>query len=234
MEDQPEFADSLCQRTTAEHPRKPQGPGTRALPPVTMLTGIQAHPTGGDSAEILVAIDVGTSGARAAAYDVAGRLAGEVRRSYPTNVGSDGRAEQDANRWRSASLSALEGLVRELGPKKQIRAIGVTGQCPSVVPLDGRDRPLRPGLIYRDNHAAAEALEIRRQFGDQAFHQRTGHLPAAFHVAAKIVGRDRRRSCAGPSDLVQTRAPRSQLPGLHARQVSDDALPSPRGGLVSD
>ncbi len=152
-----------------------------------MLAGIQTHPTGGDRAEILVAIDVGTSGARAAAYDVAGRPAGEVRRSYPTDIGSDGRAEQDANRWRSASLSALDGLVRELGPKKQIRAVGLTGQCPSVVPLDGRDRPLRPGLIYRDNRAAPEALEIRRQFGDQAFHQRTGHVPAAFHVAAKIV-----------------------------------------------
>ena len=154
---------------------------------MTIAAGTQIHSTGGDRAEILVAIDVGTSGARAAAYDVAGRPVGEVRRSYPTEIGSDGRAEQDANRWRSASLSALSGLVRVLGPKKQVLAIGLTGQCPSVVPLDARDRPIRPGLIYRDNRAAAEALAIRRLFGDQAFHQRTGHLPAAFHVAAKIV-----------------------------------------------
>ena len=145
--------------------------------------------TGGPagSGPVLVAIDVGTSGARAAAYGLDGRPAGEVRRSYPTDLGPDGRAEQDANRWRSASLSALAGLVRVLGPRRPIRAIGLTGQCPSVVPLDERDRPLRPGLIYRDNRAVAEAIEIRRQFGDRLVHDRTGHLPAAFHVAAKLL-----------------------------------------------
>jgi xylulokinase len=137
--------------------------------------------------EVLVAIDVGTSGARAAAYDYAGRPAGEVRRPYPTVLGPDGRAEQDANRWRSASLSALAGLVRTLGSGRRIRAICLTGQCPSMVPLDDHDRPLRPGLIYRDNRAVAEAIAIRRQFGDRLIHDRTGHLPAAFHVAAKIL-----------------------------------------------
>jgi xylulokinase len=137
--------------------------------------------------EVLVAIDVGTSGARAAAYDLEGAPAGEVRRPYPTDLGTDGRAEQDANRWRSASLSALAGLVRSLGPLRQIRAIGLTGQCPSVVPLDKRDHPLRPGLIYRDNRPVEEALAIRLQFGDRLIHDRTGHLPAAFHVASKIL-----------------------------------------------
>jgi sugar (pentulose or hexulose) kinase len=148
----------------------------------------RTRPAGaGESSQILVAIDVGTSGARAAAYDFAGRPAGEVRRSYPTELGPDGLAEQDANRWRSASLSALAGLIRQLGPRRRIRAIGLTGQCPSVVPLDSRGRPLRPGMIYRDNRAVAEAQAIRRKFGDRLIHDRTGHLPAAFHVAAKIL-----------------------------------------------
>lgn len=148
----------------------------------------RTRPSGGaETADVLVAIDVGTSGARAAAYDLAGRPVGEVRRSYPTELGPEGRAEQDAERWRAASLSALAGLVRELGRQGRIRAIGLTGQCPSVVPLDRRDRPLRPGMIYRDNRASAEALAIRSQFGDRLIHDRTGHLPAAFHVAAKIL-----------------------------------------------
>src|SRR6202041_1649142 len=65
-------------------------------------------------------------------------------------------------------------------------APGLTGQCPSVVPLDYRYQPLRPGIIYRDNRATAEAAQIRARFGDQHLHALTGHLPAAFHVAAKI------------------------------------------------
>ena len=138
------------------------------------------------AAEVLVAVDVGTSGARASAFEVSGAPGPEVRRSYPTFLPAEGWAEQDARRWRSAALSALGGLVRALGPRDRVRAVAVTGQCPSVVPLDRRDRPLRAGLIYRDNRATAEADRLRERFGDRKLHELTGHVPAAFHVAAKI------------------------------------------------
>jgi len=138
------------------------------------------------AAEVLVAVDVGTSGARASAFEVSGAPGPEVRRSYPTFLPAEGWAEQDAGRWRSAALSALGGLVRALGPRDRVRAVAVTGQCPSVVPLDRQDRPLRAGLIYRDNRATAEADRLRERFGDRKLHELTGHVPAAFHVAAKI------------------------------------------------
>jgi sugar (pentulose or hexulose) kinase len=143
--------------------------------------------SGKGAGEVLVAVDVGTSGARAAAFDLEGRAVADARRSYPTALPRDGWAEQDANHWRRAALGALGQLVRDLGSRRPIAAIGLTGQCPSVVPIDRRGRPLRPGIIYRDNRATSEADEIRRQFGDRALHDRTGHLPAAFHVAAKIL-----------------------------------------------
>ena len=135
--------------------------------------------------DALVAIDLGTSGARASAFDVDGTPLAEVRRSYPTVLPGEGRAEQDAARWQSAALSALTALTRDLKP--QVKAIGLTGQCPSVVPLDDKHRPLRPGIIYRDNRATAEAEQIRERFGATELHALTGHVPAAFHVAAKIL-----------------------------------------------
>jgi sugar (pentulose or hexulose) kinase len=137
--------------------------------------------------DVLVAIDLGTSGARASAFQTNGTPVTTVRRDYPTELPGEGRAEQDANRWRTAALSALAALARDLTGRHQIRAIGLTGQCPSVVPLDDRHRPLRNGIIYRDNRATAEAAQIRERFGDQHLHALTGHLPAAFHVAAKIL-----------------------------------------------
>jgi xylulokinase len=136
---------------------------------------------------VLIAIDVETSGARASAFDVRGLPVGEVRRAYPTFLPAEGWAEQDARRWLSAALSALGGLVQSLGRRSQVRAVAVTGQCPSVVPLDHRDKPLRPGIIYRDNRATAEAAWMREKFGDDALHQLTGHVPAAFHVVAKVL-----------------------------------------------
>ncbi|HEY1641007.1 MAG TPA: FGGY family carbohydrate kinase [Streptosporangiaceae bacterium] len=138
-------------------------------------------------AEALIAVDLGTSGARASAFTVSGEPLAEIRRPYPTALPAEGWAEQDARRWRSAAVSALGALVAALGPRCAVRAVGVTGQCPSVVPLDRRDRPLRPGLIYRDNRATAEAAAMRAQFGDAELHELTGHVPAAFHVAAKLL-----------------------------------------------
>lgn len=137
--------------------------------------------------DVLVAIDVGTSGARASAFAVSGAPLAEVRRSYPTSLPAEGWAEQDAGRWRSAALAALGALTRSLGTAAPIRVIAVTGQCPSVAALDHRDRPLRRGIIYRDNRATAQATWMRDRFGSQALHQLTGHVPAAFHVIAKIL-----------------------------------------------
>ena len=137
--------------------------------------------------DTLVSVDVGTSGARATAYDISGVMVREVRRPYPTHTPRDGWAEQDATSWRSSSLSALGSLIKQLGRGHVIHAIGLTGQCPSVVPIDGRGRPLRPGLIYRDNRAVAEAAWLRETFGVEALHTLTGHVPAAFHVAAKVL-----------------------------------------------
>jgi xylulokinase len=137
--------------------------------------------------EALIAIDVGTSGARAAAFDLAGQRRHEVRRSYPTRSPRPGWAEQDPRDWRSASLAVLEAVVRDLGPGRRVLGIGLTGQCPTIGLVDARGRPVGPGLIYRDNRAIREATWIRERFGDVAIHRRTGHLPAAFHVAPKLM-----------------------------------------------
>ncbi len=166
--------------------------------------------SGADSAgEVLLAIDVGTSGARAVAFDLEGHQLLEVRRGYPIRSPAPGWAEQDARLWRSAMLSALGEAVRRLGSRSRrvarpssrpslarstrIRAIGLTGQCPTVVPVDRTGEPLGPGMMYRDNRATAEAADLRQRFGDERIHALTGHLPAAFHIAPKLMWLRRHR-----------------------------------------
>jgi sugar (pentulose or hexulose) kinase len=47
--------------------------------------------------------------------------------------------------------------------------------------------------MYRDNRATAEADELRERFGDARIHSLTGHLPAAFHIAPKMMWLRRHR-----------------------------------------
>ena len=135
---------------------------------------------------LLVAVEVGTTGARAVAVDLEGRVVAEVRRPYPTTTPRPGWAEQSALDWAERAVEALAGLVREV-PATRIGAIGLTGQSPTVVPVDARCRPLRPGLLYRDNRAVEEAAEMRDRFGERAIHARSGHRPEAFHVGPKVL-----------------------------------------------
>ena len=81
------------------------------------------HGTDQHGADVLIAVDVGTSGARASAFEVSGAPRQEVRRSYPTFLPAEGWAEQDARRWQSAALAALGALARSLGPRCQVRAV---------------------------------------------------------------------------------------------------------------
>jgi sugar (pentulose or hexulose) kinase len=195
---------------------------------------------------VFVAIDVGTTGARASAVGLDGQVRSEVRRPYDTLIPRPGWAEQDPDDWREAALEALAALTADpdLHPDT-IAAIGLTGQCPTVAPFDGARRPIGPGLLYRDNRATDQADEMRRRWGDQAMHQRTGHIASAFHVGPKVLWlreRDPRTFAAAecfmqPRDVVlhaltgvtatdETHANSTVFFDLRARAWADDLLES--------
>jgi xylulokinase len=140
-----------------------------------------------DSEALLVALDVGTTGARAAAVDLGGRVVAEQRHPYETKSPHLGWAEQDPRDWAEGAARALAGLVARLPRSDAVLGIGMTGQCPSVAPFDEAGHPLGPGLIYRDNRAVEEAATIRDRIGLEELHRRTGHPSEAFHVGPKVL-----------------------------------------------
>lgn len=136
---------------------------------------------------LLVAIDVGTTGARAMAIDLDARVVAEIRRPYPTRSPRPGWAEQDAREWAEHAIGALGALASRIRRPERVVGIGLTGQCPTVVPVDVRGRPVGPGMMYRDNRAAEEAGEMRRRIGAEQMHRRTGHTAEAFHIGPKVL-----------------------------------------------
>jgi sugar (pentulose or hexulose) kinase len=140
-----------------------------------------------DDGPLFVAIDAGTTGARACAVGLDGRLVHEARRPYPTVAPHPGWAEQDADDWREMALASLTDLVTVLGDGARIEAIGLTGQCPTIAPIDASGAPVGPGLLYRDNRATAEAASMRERIGVEDMHRRTGHVAEAFHIGPKVL-----------------------------------------------
>jgi xylulokinase len=143
--------------------------------------------TGERGVELVIAIDVGTSGVRATAVDLAGRTVREIRKGYAVSTPGPGLAEQDPRDWTERAVEALGLLVRRLDDPSAVVGIGLTGQCPTIGAVDVEGRPVGPGLMYFDNRAVDEAREISERYGAAYMHARTGHVPEAFYAGPKIL-----------------------------------------------
>jgi xylulokinase len=139
-------------------------------------------------AEVILALDIGTGGARVTAYDAAGHLIASGHADYLTFYDHPAWSEQNPDDWWSAARAALRQVTAALGSRHAVRAIGLTGQSPTIAPFDVQLRPLRRALLYQDNRATEEAAEwTARLGGREAIHRRTGHDPTAFYIGPKLL-----------------------------------------------
>ncbi|HUP31585.1 MAG TPA: FGGY family carbohydrate kinase, partial [Gaiellaceae bacterium] len=153
----------------------------------------------------VLALDVGTSSARARVYGPDGAPLGGVAGLvvYTRTRGHSGRlAEYDPDELVEAAGAAAEEARQEAGGS--FDAVAVSCFWHSLVALDARGRPLTPVLGWRDTRSAQEADDLARRLDGDAVHARTGcplhtsywpaklawlrrHEPDAFHGAARFV-----------------------------------------------
>jgi len=108
---------------------------------------------------IVLAIDLGTEGARVGAFGTDGDPLGSVHRGYPTSYPRPGWAEQDPDDWWSAVVDATRTLLAQprcagAGP---VVALACATTASTVAVLDAAGRPLRPALLWMDSRAWAQS-----------------------------------------------------------------------------
>lgn len=111
--------------------------------------------------ESILAIDLGTSGAKVTLFAANGRfLAGEAE-PVAIFLGEGGAGEQDPIEWWEAIARATRRLVdRFPDDAKQIVAIGTTAQWGGTVAVDGDGLPLGKALIWADSRGAPWVARI--------------------------------------------------------------------------
>lgn len=105
-------------------------------------------------------IDIGTSGVRAVALDLRGRVAGMGEAPLPPPEGHP-RREQDAADWAAAAWAALGELGRWVD-LADCRCVAVDGTSGTLVPVDAAGRPLARARMYDDADTGGLAAEISR------------------------------------------------------------------------
>jgi len=112
---------------------------------------------GPEAAQVLIGLDVGTTGVKAVAISPDGRMLGSVTEEYALSTPQPGWAEQDPEDWWRAAQKCLERL-----PEGHV---GFSGQMHGLVVLDAEERVLRPAILWNDQRTAAECAEIEARVG---------------------------------------------------------------------
>jgi xylulokinase len=167
----------------------------------------------------LIGLDVGTTSVKGVAIDPSGSLIHVAERGYPLSTPRPGWSEQDPDDWWRAARDVLDECEadRALG-------IGLSGQMHGLVALDGRERPLRPAILWNDGRTQDQCDQIEDRVGARHLVELTGNRALAGFTAPKLLWlrehepdvHARIRSILLPKDYVRLR-----LCEEHAIDVAD-------------
>jgi gluconokinase len=118
-------------------------------------------------------IDIGTTSAKAGAFDPDGAETGATEVGYPLLEPRHGWAVQDPDAVVAAVIAAIHGaLAGARAADVEVAGISFSSALHSLVGLDEDDRPITPLLTWADQRAAPQAERLRAE--RPHLHGRTG------------------------------------------------------------
>lgn len=132
----------------------------------------------------VLGIDIGTTGAKAIAFDAAGAPLARAYRDYPLLVGPGGTAELEAHDVLAALRHILCDVAAEVeaagcGP---VRAVATAAQGEAVTPVDGGGQPVGRSILTFDRRGEAGRTALAAD-GWEARTEATG-MPLSWIVTA--------------------------------------------------
>jgi gluconokinase len=134
---------------------------------------------------MVIALDLGTSSARATLYDARGRaVQGRFHQvAYEPTTTPDGGVEHDPARIVDAAAACLDAVVRA-ARHDDVQAVGVAAFWHGLLGFDAAHRPVTPLFMWADSRSAREADLLHDALDEAALHARTGcHLHTSYWPA---------------------------------------------------
>lgn len=133
--------------------------------------------------DVLLAIDAGTSSARAARFDLSGRRLPRSLAQSAVALRTDrsGQAVLDAEEW----FETAAGCVRE-ATNAQVSAVGMSCFWHSLLGVDAAGRALTPIYTWADSRCRDDAARLREEFDERDVHAETGCMLRASFWPAKL------------------------------------------------
>lgn len=140
------------------------------------------------SKELLIGIDIGTTGAKTVVVDQAGAVLGSSYREYGCTYPKPNWVEQDADTLVESSMDACAEAIREAGvDSSAVAAIAFSTQRTCTHFLDDAGRLVRPMISWQDNRTVDEVAVVEERLGGDRFQQITCLPLGAVWIVNKIL-----------------------------------------------
>lgn len=136
--------------------------------------------------DLIIALDIGTTGTKAALVDRGGRLLATGYADYPTHTANGGVVEQDPADWWRATCTALVQMWRSAPAQaaQRVAAVSLSGQMQDLILL-GAEGAIGRAILYSDSRAQAEAAIVAEKIGQATLTRITGNEQGAGSLLAK-------------------------------------------------
>ena len=130
---------------------------------------------------MLLGIDIGTTGVRAALFAETGHMVADASASCPHDCPRAGWAEADPEAWWRA-ISRVLGELARVAKLDAVSCVAVVGQAPTAILVDAAGEVVRPAILWLDTRAEREAREL----GTEAYYLGPKLLWLARHEPAAL------------------------------------------------
>ncbi|GAA3891270.1 FGGY family carbohydrate kinase [Saccharothrix violaceirubra] len=134
-------------------------------------------------ADVVLAIDQGTTATKVSAVDRHAHVLVSAERSHPVRTTPAGEATHDPGEVVDAALDALREVA---AAGHHVHALALTGAMHTLLGVDGAGRPVTPSLSWADNRAKDQAQALRDTDLGRRLHRETGTPVHPFAPLAKL------------------------------------------------
>jgi glycerol kinase len=140
------------------------------------------------TADLILAIDQGTTGSTCLLVDPQLRVLARASREFPQHFPQPGWVEHDPDELYTSVLAAVAEVLQRSGvDPARIAAIGITNQRETSLVWDRRDgRPLHRALVWQDRRSADTCEALRAAGHEDLIRARTGLLLDPYFSATKL------------------------------------------------
>lgn len=138
--------------------------------------------------EYVIAIDLGTSGCRSSVFDEHLNMCSMASVETPIHSISSREIEQDPEDWWNGLVQTVREATERSGiPAERIRALSISSQSISVVPVDASGAALRSAISWLDTRPLEQMEQLQSLYDFKELYHITGKRLNSIYTLPKLM-----------------------------------------------